>query len=204
MAPNTGAVENGVVLMHPGFNPRGTGGILDNFQFRNGDFRLAGYSHAMVRIRRAPAVTENRNYTTMLNGANEVPAVMTPAVARGAALLRDNGTRLVIRLVQSNLTNVVAAHLHLAPAGQNGPVIVNLLGPLAPGGGAYPTNVMMFDVRGRDLTGPLADYPLDALVHEIEAGNVYINIHTNDGDPMTNGAPGDIASGEIRGQLSRL
>jgi hypothetical protein len=41
------------------------------------------------------------------------------------------------------------------------------------------------------LTGPLANQPLDALSSEILAGNIYINIHTQQNP-----------SGELRGQLA--
>jgi hypothetical protein len=40
--PNTGVTENGVVRMHPGFLPRGSGGILDDPMFSSTDFRAPG------------------------------------------------------------------------------------------------------------------------------------------------------------------
>lgn len=204
MAPNTGTTEGGVVLPHAGFNPRGSGGILDSFRFRNGNFALTGYSPMMVRIRRAPAITDDRSYSAFAVGTNEVPAVSTPAGARVGAFLTDGGTRLRIAFAGRNLTNVVAAHLHMGAAGENGPVVVSLIGPLAPGGGNFGTAVTSVEITGRNLTGPLADYPLDALAAQIDAGNVYFNLHTSDGDPATSGAPGDNPSGEVRGQLNRL
>jgi hypothetical protein len=35
----------------------------------------------------------------------------------------------------------------------------------------------------------------------IEAGDAYVNVHTNDGVAPTNTGPGDFPGGEIRGQL---
>ena len=48
-------------------------------------------------------------------------------------------------------------------------------------------------VQGDDLQGQLADFPLDELVRRIEAGEVYLNLHTS-------AFPG----GEVRGQLARI
>jgi hypothetical protein len=41
----------------------------------------------------------------------------------------------------------------------------------------------------------------DALIDLIEAGNVYIDVNTNDGVAPANTGPGDFPAGEIRGQL---
>jgi hypothetical protein len=35
----------------------------------------------------------------------------------------------------------------------------------------------------------------------MEAGNTYVNVHTNDGVGETNTGPGDFPGGEIRGQI---
>ena len=56
-------------------------------------------------------------------------------------------------------------------------------------------------ITAGNLVGPLAGQPLSALVDAIEAGNAYVNVHTNDGVPPTNTGPGDFPAGEIRGQL---
>lgn len=48
--PDTGVDENGVVELHPGFNPVGSGGILDDPQFANADFTSEGYQVARIRV----------------------------------------------------------------------------------------------------------------------------------------------------------
>ncbi|NJR68827.1 MAG: calcium-binding protein [Synechococcales cyanobacterium CRU_2_2] len=48
--PNTGVDENGVVTQALGFNPRGSGGILDSPQFSNADYLAPGYQFVRVRI----------------------------------------------------------------------------------------------------------------------------------------------------------
>lgn len=47
-APDTGVVEGGVVGAHPGFNPVGSGGILDSPNFVNADFTAENYPVAFV------------------------------------------------------------------------------------------------------------------------------------------------------------
>jgi hypothetical protein len=52
--PNTGVDQNGVVETHPGFNPRGSGGILDSTRFANADFKAPGYQVARIRVEQVP------------------------------------------------------------------------------------------------------------------------------------------------------
>lgn len=54
MAPNTGVDQNGVIAVHPGFNPPGSGGILDDPMFANADFKRPGYQVAQVSFRVVP------------------------------------------------------------------------------------------------------------------------------------------------------
>ena len=56
-------------------------------------------------------------------------------------------------------------------------------------------------ITAADLVGPLAGHPLSDLIDAIQAGNAYVNVHTNDGVAPTNTGPGDFPGGEIRGQL---
>ncbi len=57
-------------------------------------------------------------------------------------------------------------------------------------------------ITAANLVGPLAGHPLSDLVAAIQAGNAYVNIHTNDGVAPANTGPGDFPGGEIRGQLN--
>jgi hypothetical protein len=52
--PDTGVVENGTVQPHPGFNPVGSGGILDAPAFQHADFLAAGYQVARVSVTLVP------------------------------------------------------------------------------------------------------------------------------------------------------
>lgn len=202
--PNTGVTESNPIITHPGFLPFGSGGILDDLRFRDGDFTLGGYPFLRVGFRAAPAVTDERTFTSFISGNSEVPAVNTPALGVIGVSLRNGGTEMVYTVITLGLQNLVFGHLHLAPQGQNGPVIAGLIpnqGP-ASGGGGFQTYGGV--LRASDLTGPLSDFPLDELVRQIQLGNVYVNLHTDDGQPGDNTGPGDFISGEIRGQLTRF
>ena len=73
--------------------------------------------------------------------------------APGSYKLNGNGTELSFKLNVANIDNVVMAHIHLGPAGENGPIVAFLYGP----GGAY-TNVHTNDGVDPANTGP-GDFP---------------------------------------------
>ena len=204
MMPNVGVTESVRISAHPGFNPVGSGGILDDFRFSDAQFVESGFPLVRFRFRAAPAALDPRLYVSLSTGSQEVPANTSPAFAISAYSLVDQGTRLAVTINAFNLQNLTMAHLHLGQPGQNGPVVANLIEPIAPGSGGTPIQAIQADLDSSDLVGPLAGFPLDALVEEIENGNVYLNLHTDDGLPGDNTGPGDFVSGEIRGQLFRL
>jgi hypothetical protein len=142
-----------------------------------------------------------REFKTVLSGGEEVPARDTKARGNAQFDLSADGTTLSYRLIVANIENVVAAHIHLAPAGENGPVVVALYGPEDPDGGRINGVIAEGTITAADLTGPLAGQPLSALIDAIRAGNAYVNVHTNDGEGATDTGAGDFASGEIRGQI---
>ena len=140
-------------------------------------------------------------YVTPLSGEEEVPIRDTRA--RGAAVfqLSPDGTELSFRLIASNIDNVVAAHIHLGPPECACPVVAFLYGSVPAGGGSQDGVLSTGTITAADLVGGLAGMPLSALIAEIEAGNTYVNVHTNDGvDPIDTG-PCDFPGGEIRGQI---
>jgi hypothetical protein len=101
--------------------------------------------------------------------------------------------------VVNDLANPVVAHILVAPVGENGPVRLDLCGtqlvpPCASGDG-----VLVSGSNGTTVGTPPISF--DDLVAAIRAGNAYVNVHTNDGTPPDNTGPGDMLSGEIRGQI---
>jgi hypothetical protein len=85
-----------------------------------------------------------------------------------------------------NIDNVIAAHLHLAPGGVNGPIVADLIMNATVWNGATLGGC----IYQEDLVGPLEGMELDDLVEAAAEGQIYTNVHTTE-------YPG----GEIRGQL---
>ena len=136
-----------------------------------------------------------------LSGDNEVPARATGARGNATFDVSADGSQITYRLIVANIEHVVASHIHIAPAGENGQIVAFLFGPASPGGGRVDGVIATGTITAADLVGPLAGQPLSALRSAMEAGNAYVNVHTNDGVDPTNTGPGDFPGGEIRAQI---
>jgi len=106
-----------------------------------------------------------------LSGAQEVPAVQTSASGGGTIII--NADKSVAGSVTTTGVAGTMAHIHLAPAGKNGPVIV----PLTKSG-----DNMWSVPAGAKLT--------DDQYKAYKAGDLYVNVHSAENK-----------GGEIRGQL---
>jgi hypothetical protein len=134
-----------------------------------------------------PPPPEPTTFTAQLTGDEEVPP--SGSDATGSAAFTLDGDSMQYTLNVTNIYNVTAAHIHVAPVGVNGPVVVPLFSGNATGlvDGVLAEGTITAD----DLAGPLAGMTMDDLVAEIDSGNTYVNVHTS-------AFPG----GEIRGQIS--
>jgi hypothetical protein len=136
---------------------------------------------------------EQRNFRAHLSGDEEVPPVDTRAQGQAIFQLSKDGTELHYKLIVANIEDVTMAHIHLAPRGRNGGVVVWLY-PEAPPPQLIPGRTQGVLAEGvitaSDLVGPLAGMDLSDLIGAINAGNTYVNVHTT-------AFPG----GEVRGQV---
>jgi CHRD domain len=148
-----------------------------------------------------PVDASDANFVAHLSARDEVPTNESLATGQAIFHLNADGTELDFTLFVANIENVVAAHIHLGPAGVNGPVVAFLFGPAAAGGGRSDGVLAHATITEADLVGPLAGQPFSALVDAMLAGNAYVNAHTNDGIAPTGTGPGDLPAGEIRGQI---
>jgi hypothetical protein len=138
--------------------------------------------------------------STDLSGAQEVapPApvggVITVTTGNVTLDFDDALTKVDFRLNVARGTSVTQAHLHCAPAGVNGPVVVFLFGPVAGvnvngtlSKGTF-TNANIIPTSG-DPCGVTINN-IASLLSAIKEGRVYANVHTVANPP-----------GEVRGQV---
>jgi hypothetical protein len=137
------------------------------------------------------------DFTATLTGDEEVPPV--PSTATGTADLSVNDDQITYTVTVTGLANAVVAHIHIAAEGVNGPVRLNLCGTGAP----QPPCVSGTGVLATGTNGTIVDGAIsfDSLVSAMRTGGAYVNVHTDDGEGEQNTGPGDMASGEIRGQV---
>jgi hypothetical protein len=141
---------------------------------------------------------QGANFSATLSGGEEVPAVSTPAT--GTATFSVSGSQINYTVNVIGLENPVVSHIHIAPPGENGPVRLNLCGTGAPVPDcATGDGVLAAGSNGTTVGSPPISF--DELVAAMQAGDAYVNVHTDDGQPPSNTGQGDMASGEIRGQI---
>jgi len=141
------------------------------------------------------------NYSAQLTGHEESPPRETNATGHATFQLSKDGLSLTYKIVVANIENVTAAHIHLGARGMNGPVVATLYGPVSPGGGRKSGVLAEGTITSAVLTGDLAGHPLADLVMAMNAGNTYVNVHTDDGAGAPGTRSGDFPDGEIRGQI---
>ena len=133
------------------------------------------------------------NFVAPLSGAEEVPPVETRAQGVAYFQLNKAGDELRYKVVVANISDVLMAHIHVAPAGENGGVVAWLY----PGG--PPPQLIEGRAQGLlaegvitagDLVGALEGSALSELIDAIRARNTYVNVHTSANQ-----------GGEIRGQI---
>lgn len=138
------------------------------------------------------------NFTALLTGAEEVPAVATDASGTATLSLADDQLTYTINV--SDLQNVVVAHIHIAPEGENGPVQLNLCGTGDPVPACAPGDGVLATGTNGTTVGPPA-ISFDSLISAMRSGGAYVNVHTDDGVGQQNTGAGDMINGEIRGQV---
>jgi len=172
--------------------------------------RLIGLTVAFVVALAAVGLAvagANRNWSQHANGSMEVPVRDSQGQAQLILHLARDGDSLDYKLIASNIENVFMAHIHLAPPGMNGPIVVWLYPstapvPLTPPTGPIdPGPIAEGTITAANLVGPLAGRSLEDLVSALNNDSSYVNLHTNDGVAPTNTGPGDFPGGEIRGDI---
>jgi CHRD domain-containing protein len=140
----------------------------------------------------AEATGKTTRFVAHLNAAQEAqtPAVVSKASGTGTFRTTDNDTKIHFRLSSRGLDRITQAHIHLAPKGVNGAIVLFLF-PVGPGVSGEGWSVSG-TVTAADVVAPATGTaPTFAeIIAAIRAGNAYANIHTK-----------AYPAGEIRGQL---
>ena len=139
----------------------------------------------------APNVPEaHPTFVAEMTGFEEAPGAATRAKGfAGFQVSMDGNTVYYTITVTDSSAQLVAAHLHLAPRGEAGPVVVPLCGQ--PGKPCQTEGVVSSGSFTSDaFTGLYASDVLSRLINDAENGMVYVNVHST-----------KYPAGEARGQL---
>jgi hypothetical protein len=125
-----------------------------------------------------------------LSGNQQAHNVETDAQGKVTFHLSDDGEELYYQLSITNINSITAAHIHMAPKGKNGRVVVVLFDFDNPWKSTINSTVVEGTITSDNLVGPLVGSPLSALIREMEEGNAYINVHSK-----------EHPQGNVRGQI---
>lgn len=153
-----------------------------------------------------PAIASAERVEADLDSFQSVPAKAVPGSGQFTAKLKHNKGKIKYRLSYEDVTSpVTQVHIHFGNAWENGQVIAFLctnLGNAPEGVPACPVNegtvkgvIKAEDVKAADVIGApvgsgIAQGDLDTLFDALNAGAVYVNVHTE-------AAP----TGQLRGQI---
>ena len=152
-----------------------------------------------VILRIAPAVTDgsipgknggdnNGAFTAHLTSDEEVPPT-DEEQAQGQAVVKVRNGVLDVKLSVTNLDEIVAAHIHCAAEGENGPVGVSLFESEEPVSNSRG-NLVKATFAGPDLGNDCEWSTVADIAAAMAAGEAYVNVHTV-----------AYPAGAIRGQL---
>ncbi len=127
---------------------------------------------------------QNSKFIANLLSSNEVPPGHSKAAGMAEFTTMDNSIKYTI--VINAINGVMAGHIHLGKAGQNGDIIATLFDFKSPQSKVIEKGVL----TSSSLLGPLKGKQVSDLISAMKNGNTYVNVHTKNNP-----------NGEIRGQI---
>lgn len=129
------------------------------------------------------------DFKAELAGSNEVPPVETDTTGEAKFTVLGDAIDFELEVEDAvDILGAAGAHIHCAPAGQNGPVVVFLAGPVS--GGFDGELEVKSSLTAANIVDDACGATVGELVQSMRDGNTYVNVHST-AHP----------SGEIRGQI---
>lgn len=130
-------------------------------------------------------------FIATLSGGQEVPARET--AASGSSQIIVEGNQITYSIEVDDITSIIQAHIHTAPAGVNGPVRLFLYPSLARNFPAplVTTTDKTILVEATVDSSEVNGVTYAELLEAMRSGNAYVNVHTT-----------QFPGGEIRGIIS--
>lgn len=179
-------------------------------------FNLAASVAAIIVVSSA-RIAQAATFGADLTGDQVVPGTGSAATGTATFELNEEKTALSytmsfqgVDLKQSDRTaptDINKIHIHAAPVGENGPHTLNIFGLPSEDDADlavdYAANTLsgvwddsdISDLNGNGVADPNDSKPLSDFITALEAGELYVQVHTNRFD-SSSGFPG-----EIRGQI---
>ena len=149
-------------------------------------------SFSLAHINLTIAQTEQTEpFSAMLSGGEEVPPVDTAATGVASFTL-EGGESIKYDVNVTGMDKVTAAHIHNAPKGENGEVVVTLFKADSPTG-EISGSLANGTITNSTLEGDMQGLAVIDLIKAMERGETYVNVHTEENP-----------NGEIRGQISAV
>jgi hypothetical protein len=124
-----------------------------------------------------------------LSGANEVPPVETETTGKAKFVVRGSSIHFELEVDDAeNVFGAAGAHIHCAPAGENGPVVAFLAGAVP--GGLDGSVEVEATLTAANITDPACGADIAGLVKSMRAGRTYVNVHSTE-------HPTGVARGQI-------
>ncbi len=136
----------------------------------------------------------SQTFVATMTSAQET-SLKVPSQATGTATFTVTGNQIMLAsLTVQNIDSVTASHIHLAPAGVAGGIIVPLLALAPPSGPITASQALVTNLRITQASiigiGSAPAISVDSLLALFRSGGAYVNVHTRFNP-----------AGEIRGQI---
>jgi hypothetical protein len=152
---------------------------------------LASFSLAHINLAFAQENEQTEPFSAMLSGGEEVPPVDTTATGV-ASFTVEGGESITYNVNVTGMDKVTAAHIHNAPKGENGDVVVTLFKADSPTG-QISGKLANGSITASNLEGQMQGSPFRDIIRALERGEAYVNVQTEINP-----------NGEIRGQISAV